>query len=439
MLSLSLALLVGVTSPGTSPVPDRVPTGFTVSVERVDLSGAATVVVDPLLGRVLVQGASLSGKAPRLCPTVERKGDQLTLRCTTKKLWAEVSHDVRGHFIDLRELSGVSWLDLSLLPMKGWAPHSVLLPDTCPGTLAAARGECALARGELEAARAAWTDGLTGPDASLCHLRLGDLAIREGAIEAALAYYAKVPPVGFIGRMGQARTCELLGTCLTEDASTHAGNTEALPAELARELTLFSVRRELAAGRDGRAMQVLLALMETDREACEGWLPLCQKFLAVGFASDSADARIAALSAFLTDKARRGPAEYELNRAASLTARDLGAPAFAASILSANTPKVPAAELSAHLLEIVRLYLAARDPVRATVVLEYAEGKLGAGAYRGGWNGARRQLGRRAGTAVAAPTVERSLEALSTQVSLSTDLARAAALRSRASIPENAP
>ena len=425
------------------------PTGFTVSMERLAVSrvaASATVAIDPLMGRVELKGLSLTGKAPQLCPVVERAGETITLRCTSRRLWAELSHDAHGSFIDLRQLTGVSWLDQAeLVPMPAWSLRSVLLPDTCPGTLPAARGECALARGELEVAIAAWTEGLSGPDVSLCRLRLGDVALRAGDIEGALAQYTKVPEVGFVGRMAHARSCELMGSCVREADSDKAADTESLPADMARELRLRTARREMAAGRDGRAMLVLLTAMENDADACQGALPLCQKLLAVGLQSTDVEARVSALSAFLTDKARRGPGEYELHPAASQAAFDLGAPAFAASILSANTPKVPAPELSAHLLEIIRMYVAARDPVRATVVLEYAEGKLGAATHGGGWSSARRQLGRHSGTTVAAPpSPERAaeaLEALSTQVSLSTDLARAASLRSRAasSTPENAP
>lgn len=422
------------------------PTGFTVSMERfaVDrVASGATVVTDPLMGQVVLKGITFSGRAPRLCPTVERKGPLITLRCTSRRLWAELSQDEHGAFVDLRELTGVSWLDQpTLVPMKAWSLHSVLLPDTCPGTLAAARGECALARGELEVARAAWTEGLQGPDVSLCHLRLGDLAVHDADIETALAHYGKVPPVGPIGHMGLVRSCELMGTCLKEAASDEAASTDLLARDMSRELRLLTVRRELAAGRDARAMQTLQTALDQDPDACEGSLSLCQKLIAVGLQSDDTDARVAALASFLTDRARKGPAEYELNSAASQAARDLGAPAFAASILSANTPKVPASALAPHLLEIIRLYLAARDPVRAAVVLEYAEGKLGAVTQGEPWASARRQLHRRARPAVAAPSAQASaeaLEALSTQVSLSTDLARAASLRSRAgdSLPQN--
>ncbi len=437
MLTLAFTLLLN-----ASPLaePDQV-TGFTVSMERVAVTETtgASVRADPMLGEVILTGLELTTKAPRLCPTRERRGEQLVLHCTTRRIVAQLAHDERGAFIDAREVMGVSWLDFALVPMTAWSLRSLSLPDVCPGKLAAARGECALAQGEIDAARAAWTEGLEGPDVSLCHLRLGDLAIREGAIEAALAHYAKVPEVGVVGRLAQLRSCELMGTCLTVAASDRAADTNLLSVEFAREVRLLQVRRELAAGRDVRAMQLLLAAFEVDADACAGALALCQKFIAAGLQSTELEARVAALSSFLTDKVRRGPAEYALNQAASRAASEIGAPGFAASILAANTPHVPGAELSSHLLGIIKLYVAARDPVRAAVVLEYAEGKLGSVTRNGEWSSARRQLGLRVRPRPSLDRTTEALDALIAQVSLSTDLARAASLRSKASTVEKAP
>jgi hypothetical protein len=218
-----------------------------------------------------------------------------------------------------------------------------------------------------------------------------------------------------------------------------------MPAELARDQQLHTLRRDLFAGRDLEAMARLQALLEADATVCDGAIEFCQRLIEAGLDSRDVEARIAALSVFLTDKVRHGPHELVLNDQAAKTARELGAPGFAATILAANTPHVPRAELSEHLLNIVRLYVAARDPVRAAVVLEYAEGKLGAATRVGGWASARRQLGRASGTTVAAPvspvTDAAALDELSSQVSLSADLARAAAARTRAvmtSVPPTA-
>ncbi len=434
------------------------PTGFTLSIDRIPVSQATPGIVlsvDPLLAQVVLRGGSITGKLPRLCPTAERKGTVTTLKCISRRLWATLARDAKGAYIDLRQLTGVSWLDdASRVPMVAWPLRTLLLPDVCPGKLPAARGECALAQRDFKTAKAAWIEGIAGPDASLCHLRLGDLAMIDNNVEQALYHYSKITSVTSVGRMGQVRQCELMGTCLEPAESERMGDIELIPLELAREVRLYKARRELTAGRDAEAMASFRDSLDADGALCEGALSFCQKMIEAGLASDDVEARIAALSAFLTDKVRKGPLEYALNEAAARSALELGAPGFAASILSANSPHVPKNELGPHLLEIIKLYMAAGDAVRASVVLEYAESRLGATAQSGAWLTARRQLNsREKKNSPVASAVDRSaenleaLEALSTQVSLATDLARAAAVRSRAVAPvaptgsnlENAP
>jgi hypothetical protein len=426
------------------------PTGFTVTIDRIPVkrgTAPASVMSDPMTGTLVLRGVELEGKPPRLCPRVSHKNGALELKCDTRRIWAALGRDARGSYVDLRELRGLTWDDAaSRVPMRAWSMRAVAIPDACPGTTAAARGECALGRDELTVARAAWTEALDGPDLGLAHLRLGDLAVRDGDIEAALKHYSSVSLSGVVGRIAMARGCELLGSCLSAPSSQRVANADGLPAELARELHFHTLRRELGAGRDAHAMTFLLARLEADSGFCQGALLFCQKMLQAGLESSDTEARIGALSAFLTDKARHGPLEDALNEAASKAAVELGAPSFAAAILAANTPRVPKGALSDHLLEIITLYLSARDSVRANVVLEYADAKLGAFTQSPAWRSVRQQLGRKPPPPVApSPAVDdAALEALSQDVSLSTDLARAAAVRSRATplvdLPlENAP
>ena len=424
------------------------PTGFSQSVERIAVrrtSGPVSVEADPMTARVVLHGLALTEKPPRLCPVVTRKEGVITLTCNTRRLWAGLQSDPRGTYVDVRQLTAVSWLDdASRVPMRAWSLRSVLIPDVCPGTTAAARGECALGKGDLGRAREAWDMALTGPDLGLAHLRLGDLALVDGDVELALKHYSKVTSVGPVGRMAQARACELSSSCLNPVESERVANSEGLALELARELTLYTLRREMAVGHDQAAMTLLLSKLETDLSFCQGAVGFCQKLIEGGLASTDVEARLTALSAFLTDKVRKGPYELALNEAAAASAQEIGAPGFAAAILAGNTPNVAHAHLADHLLEVVRLYLAARDPIRAAVVLEYAEGKLGAASRSGGWVAVRRQLNRpgAVSAAPAAPIVDEvAMEQLSTQVSLSTELARAAATHSRAAqnVPSSAP
>lgn len=428
------------------------PTGFTASVERLRVArsgGEVTVKVEPLLARVVMTGAKLTGKPSQLCPKVERRGDTTTLHCRTRRLWAALAKDARGSYLDVRQLIGVSWLDADFIPVMGYAPSTFLLPDSCPGTLLAAQAECALARGDLSRAERLFTACLETPDLGLCHLRLGDFAARRGDVEAALQHWAMAPYNGPVARLARFRTCELMGTCLDVEGSARARSLDTLPPELHLEVKLAAVRRELAAGRDAEAMTLFVSMLEQAPTVCEGNQPLCQRLVWIGLQSDDAEARMGALSVFLQDRVRRGGAEHELNQLAAATATELGAPAFAASIISANTPRVPRAELPEHLLRVIELYLAAHDTVRAAVVFEYAEVKLGAVTQGVRWNAVRKALNHKTTLPPAETTVADStaaLAALSDDVSLSTDLARATKARSQAAnpltqpaTPENAP
>lgn len=416
------------------------PTGFTASVERlpVRVTGkgvTASAEVDALLGRVVLKGLTPAGKT-RLCPTQKTVDGVVVLECTSRRLWAQLEHDARGVYIDVRQLTSINWTDRdSEIPMATWSLKDLSLPDTCPGTGPAARAECAWMAGDLGTAKRAWDEALGGPDVGLARLRLGDLALRSGDVEGAMKLYAAVTSAGPLGRLAAARTCELVGTCFSEAESARAANEDGLALPFAREMTLLTVRREVLSGRDRAAIVMLTAKLEADPRLCETAIAFCQKVIEAGLASSDVEARIAALSAFLNEALRHGPREIELSLAAAQTARELGAPGFAASVLAANTPRVARERLPAHLLLVVQLYLAANDRVRAGVIFEYAEGKLGPATRSAPWNQLRRQLGRPPRAAPPAPTLARdeaAFEALTSQVALTTDLARAAAARSRA-------
>lgn len=417
------------------------PTGFTASVERIPVTptgGKLTVKVEPLLGRIVVSGGVPGGKGSQLCPKVERKDGTVTLHCRTRRLWAGLTKDRKGTFLDIRQVVGVSWLDLEGAPLITYRPGDFYLPDACPGQLLVSQAECALGRGEEAKARQLFTRCLETPDQGVCRLRLGDLALRAGDLEAALAFWEKVPAHGPQGRLATQRSCELAGTCLDPVASRKTRDAHGLTPPMKIELGLAAVRRELAMSRDAEAMNILIGELERESATCDGAQAQCQKFVYAGLVSDDPEARMGALSVFLRDRVRRNKSDAVMNEAASAAARDLGAPAFAASILSASTPEVTKAKLPQHLLSVTELYLEAGDAVRAAVVLEYAETKLGSAARSGAWAATRRQLARlEEGPPPAKPQVDPSaaMAALSDSVALSTDLARAVKARSMAAFP----
>lgn len=421
------------------------PTGFTASVERLPVritnATKASAEVDAMLGQVVLTGVAVTGKT-RTCPTQKVVNGAIVLQCKSHKIWAQLEHDARGAFVDVRELTSINWTDRNAeIPMAAWSLKELSIPDACPGTGAAARAECAWIAGDLSAAKSAWDEALGGPDVGLARLRLGDLALRSGDVETAMKLYAAITTAGPVGRLAAVRACELIGTCFSVTESARVANEEGLALPFAREMALFTMRREVIAGRERAALTMLVSRLEKDAQLCESAIAFCQKLVQAGLESNDVETRIAALSAFLTDSLRRGPRETELSLAASQTAREMGAPGFAAAVLASNTPRIAPAQLSGHLLQVAQLYLAAGDRVRAGVILEYAEGKVGTATRTAAWNQIRRTLGRPLDrTAHAGPTApslakdEAAFEALTSQVALTTDLARAAAARSRAAV-----
>lgn len=415
------------------------PTGFTASVERLPVritnATTASAEVDAMLGRVVLRGVTPVGKT-RLCPTQKNVSGAVVLQCKSHRVWAQLEHDARGTYVDVRELTAFNWTDRnSEIPMAAWTLKELSIPDACPGTGAAARAECAWIAGDLSAAKSAWDEALGGPDVGLARLRLGDLALRSGDVETAMKLYSAVTTAGPVGRLAAVRACELIGTCFSVTESARVANEEGLALPFAREMALFTMRRDVLAGRERAAVTMLVGRLEKDSQLCENAIAFCQKLVEAGLESEDVEARIAALSAFLTEALRHGPREVELSLAAAQTAREIGAPGFAAAVLASNTPRVAPSQLSSHLQQIAQLYLAAGDRVRAGVILEYAEGKLGTATRTAAWNQIRRTLGRTARAVAAAPSLakdEAAFEALTSQVALTTDLARAAAARSRA-------
>lgn len=412
------------------------PMELTASVERLDVQrtgGDASVEVEPFARRITLRGLTLAGRAPQLCPKLERKGEVTTLTCRTRRLWAALEKDARGPYLSLRLLRGTSWIDPLVMPAPhAWSARTMGIPDGCPGRTAAVIAECALENGDAQTAQAQWKEALLGPDSAVGNLRLGALALREGDAEAALKHFKRVSFVGPLGRLAEMSACELEGTCAEPGTAAHVENLEGLPSELRRDALALRVRRLLTEDRDVEAMHALEGALTAERGFCEGNVAFCQKLIEGGLTSTDQEARIAALSVYLTDVARQGPIGTPLAFEAAAVATEVGAPGFAASILAAITPSVERGALSSHLLEVIRLYLAAGDRVRAAAVLEYADGKLGRPHTRD-WNLTRRRLGTRHANVDPVPVVDdAALQALTADVTLSTDLARAAAARSRA-------
>jgi hypothetical protein len=429
------------------------PTGFTSSFERVGLvragNKAPMLIVDQIGATLTLTNVRLPRPlVSQICPTASTtQKDLLVLTCTTRRVWAALYEDKLGLYLDLRSLRGLPWDGETALPLRAWPIDALGIPDKCPGRLDATLGECALAEGKFEEAEAHFKRGRTGPDASFCYLRLGDLALHAGDPEAAVNLYAFIAPVGPLGRIARARLCELTGACMAERASAVVADTFAMSGALKAELDMMTWRREVFMGREDKVMGAFTQALVERPELCADSVAFCQRMLMAGLNSSDDGARTAALSGWLVDQVREGPHKLDLALAAARAAEDMGAPAFAANVLAAMS--VPKAQLAPHLLRIVDLYLSGRDFVRANVVLEYAEGKLGREATsRQGWAIARRRIASLAHPQdahppkVAAPTAAESsvsLAELNSNVTLAAELARATFVRSRSQEPSHAP
>jgi hypothetical protein len=93
----------------------------------------------------------------------------------------------------------------------------------------------------------------------------------------------------------------------------------------------------------------------------------------------------------------RGPLAVELAQSAAAVAQHMGAPGFAGNLLASSAREIPDARLSHHLLMAANAFIRAEDFVRARVVAEYVQTRLGMKGRTGeGWRGVMKTLASRA-------------------------------------------
>ena len=417
------------------------PTGFTSSMERVALTRTSShveVTVDPLVKTIVLTGAKLTGRLESaLCPIEVKQRDGLALHCTTRRLWAAIGDDENGLYLDLRALRGVTWTwEAAGVPMQRWPFEGLGIPQSCPGTIDVVKAECALGEGRFQDAEALFTSALQTPDVHFARLRLGDLALRRGDAEGALSWYSKASATGPVSRLAHLRECDLTGNCLNERSATVAG----LHPTLAMEARIHRIRQDLAADHDREAMQQLSAEVEAGRPICTVAHLFCQKAVQGAFSAHDDETSSMALSVFASAGLADGPAGVEVARAAAGAAERAGAPAFAAAVLASLSGRLPMDELDVHLPRVAKLYLVARDPIRAQFVVEYAEQRLAPSTLKSRvWKQLRVAVEPKSGTAVkkpaAPPSIAVRLPALAEDVAISRELARAVQVRSAASQP----
>ncbi len=421
------------------------PTGFTTAVERVALERTSPTVessVDPLMRTIRLTGAKIAGRlSSQLCPTQERGHDGISLHCTTRRLWAGVAQDDKGLYLDVRALRGVTWKwEAEGVPLQAWPTKALGIPDECPGVGDAVKAECALGQGNLFEAEQLYSAALNGPDAHLARLRLGDLSMQRGDAEAAMGWYSKVVSAGPVTRIAQLRSCDLTGNCLMQKPAELRG----LNGVIEVEAVVHLVRQALALNQDRLAMQQLSDAIDRKVPVCQSARAFCQKAIEAAFSAQDDEATTTALAIYAATGIGEGAGGIGVSEAAATAAEDAGAPGYAAAVLASLSGRMPREELDRHLQRVARLYLAAKDPVRAQFVIEYAEQKLSASELRSKtWSQVRKSLTPKTVVAVtskprAAPIADR-IPAMTTDVEISKELARAAQARATAAEPPLSP
>jgi len=341
---------------------------------EVDSLGARLALA-PLKGSPAALAKAFAARPSTLCPRAKVEDGKLLLRCRSRRIEASLRQERGARFLDLHEVRGLP-IDGSFAgePHVFWDPVKLGLGGPCPGDNAFAKGECALRSGLDDEAVIAFEAARSDPRAAgAAALRLGDLAARRGDRALAAEHYGKAGYLGFWGRLGTARICELLGNCLGTKEEARIFDPMGMPEPLRSEMVLRHARA--LAYRDEHA--AACRLLAAEGGACTLGEDLCSRIALEAMRADLPGDRAEGLSLFVSLENRTtSPLAFEMSTAAAEVAAAAGAPLFAANTLSVTVDFVPKRKLAGHLLRIAQLYLDAKDPIRAEVVADFAARRL---------------------------------------------------------------
>jgi len=364
-----------------------------------------TLVLHVARGDARALARRLSGRS-RICPTASAAAGTVTLRCTSERVRADLDLSHAPAALVLIQLTIPPWRPGEEPPPYVPFDTGALGLGACPGETPAVRGECALARGDREAARRHFEEAVAAGFAPLASLRLGDLALGDDDLAGAAAHWRHARGEAPWARLADARLCEVEPRCLDSDQVDAVFDSAAVVFPLRADLVLRRARLRALAGDIVPAAASLVR--EADRGgACEGARPFCRHLLALALAQPQ-PAGAEAVAIYLDTPGREdGPDALPLARAAAAQAGAAGAPEWGASLLAALTDQVPEREQGDHLARIVRLFLDAGDRARAGEVVRFAETRLARAQLAGReWAALRRAV--RAPAPAAAPEPERN-------------------------------
>ncbi|MFO0580812.1 MAG: hypothetical protein U0229_00920 [Anaeromyxobacter sp.] len=352
--------------------------------EHLPVPGARGVVSQPFEKRVtlmLAPGASaellarrLHGDS-RLCPKATVEDGAVVLHCTTEMLRADLEPGRGTTLLQLRRLSVPPWRPAEEgPPFAAFDPEAIGL-DACPGLAPLSRGECALASGDLAAARREFQAAARSGPSPHAQLRLGDLALADDDPEAAVQAWKKARAEAPWSRLAAMRLCELEPGCIGGALEQTVFDATGVPIAYRSDAILRKARLAVLRGELIETTQALAKETRLDG-ACKSNMHWCRHLLALALERPPPDGT-EALGVYLEWPGRmEGQDALPLAFAAARQAEVAGAPLWAANMLASQTGKIPAARQGEHLLHVGQLYLAGGDRVRAGEILRFARTRL---------------------------------------------------------------
>ncbi|MCP4500676.1 MAG: tetratricopeptide repeat protein [Deltaproteobacteria bacterium] len=312
----------------------------------------------------------------KICPEFDATEYRIILRCKSRQIAARIRGRRAKRVLQVDELLGPPLLASDAQPPKMFYPPRPLgLGGPCPGDTNASKAECSIQKGKLEKAAKLLQKALKEQPAYAA-LRLGDLALGLGDVETAAAWYKRAGYRGPFGRLAKVRLCELNGTCFDDHRHRYRYlDSTALPSPLKEEMVLRAARLHVFAGRPLQAASFLLStgLNTRSDNLCKFAIRLCHRIALEGLRASQIEPSADALALFMALPNRLdGPHAFELTDLAASTAEELGAEAFAASLLASSTAVVPKSLAADQLFRTARLFVAAGDVARARIVLRFA-------------------------------------------------------------------
>jgi len=390
MLVFVVGLIIGGTSAHAAS-----PQGVTKVVRtkareqiRLPVKGKLRLRVDPMSGTLTLTSKSKATirklverffETPSaLCPDFDATDHRIILRCQSRNLKAKITGKRRRRVLRVDDLLGPPLRkDDSRMPLLFYPPEQLGLGSKCPSNTDAGQGECHLRARRMKSAAKSFRKALKGEHRVFASLRLGDLAMEIGDVETAVGWYRKAGFRGPYGRLATLRLCELNGTCFDDrDHHYRYTDTAALRTPLKEEVVLRTARMHVFAGRPLQAAHYLLStgLRTKSDNLCKYAPALCHRIALEALRTSQIQPSSDALSLYMALPGRlAGDHAFELTDLAAQTAEDLGALAFAASLLASSTEVVPDALAADHLYRTARLYVAADDQARARIVLRFAK------------------------------------------------------------------